>query len=68
MCSKLASTPQYMAERTFTDEYYKLEDKAGRSDSHSSSILKLKLAAIKLGAFSTTFQSSCEEELTEEFL
>jgi len=66
-CSKIGSSPQYLAASTFADEYYKLEDKAGESSSASSVLLDLKLQNIKLSAYEDSFQRACEKSLRRDF-
>ena len=66
-CSKIGNSPQYLAASTFADEYYALEDKAGKRSSASSVVLDLKLQTIKLGAYNDGFQRSCEKILKKDF-
>tara|TARA_Y100001970_G_C14094765_1_gene782006 strand:+ start:665 stop:958 length:294 start_codon:yes stop_codon:yes gene_type:complete len=66
-CTKIGNSPQYSAASTFADEYYALEDKAGKRSSASSVVLNLKLQNIKLGAYTDGFQRSCEKTLKKDF-
>ena len=66
-CSKIGNSPPYLASSTFANEYYKLEDKAGKKSSASSVLLDLKLQNIKLGAYDDGFQRSCEKSLRRDF-
>lgn len=70
-CTIIGNTPQYIVESTFANEYYKLEDLAGRKSSADSFLLELKLTNMKLGVMSGqyySFQNACESKLEEDFL
>ena len=70
-CTIVGNTPQYLVDSTFANEYYKLEDLAGRNSSASALLLDLKLSNMKLSVMTGehySFQSSCEASLKEEFL
>lgn len=70
-CTKIGSTPKYLASSVFADEYYKLQDKAGDKDSASASSLELTLKTIEIEARwgrSGSFDEACMSVLRKDFL
>ena len=68
-CTKVGSTPKYLASSVFVDEYYKLEDKAGVQDSASALVLEYTLKTIELKAIGgQSFQEACTSSLREDFM
>ena len=67
-CSKIGNSPNYLASKTFADEYFALEDKAGKKTSTSDMVLGLTLQNIKIGAYlEGGFQRSCIKTFKEDF-
>lgn len=66
-CSKIGNSPNYLASKTFADEYFALEDKTGKKTSASDMLLGLKLNRIKAGSWDGGFQRSCIKTFKEDF-
>ncbi len=68
-CTKIGSTPKYLASSVFADEYYKLQDKAGDKDSASAMVLEYTLKNIELKAmWGGSFEEACTSVLREDFM
>ena len=68
-CTNVGATPKLMAKQKFLEEYYKLEDIAGKKGEKSAAAINLTYTAMEVsGNVFGNFQEKCEENLSDIFL